>query len=124
MRSAVKTRLYLAPAPANADLNLAADDRRTERFNHACLIVLDIENNNQLFFVLWKLHSKSTWRKNLRGLTLNGHDASGCTSVPAMLTVLSSTALMNTEHYLESQPQRRREQWILFIYCNTAATQI
>ncbi len=30
--------------PANADLNLAANDRRTERSNHACVIVLNIEN--------------------------------------------------------------------------------
>ncbi len=46
---------------ANADFNLAADDRRTERSNHAGVIVLNIEKNNRLFFVFWKLHSKSTW---------------------------------------------------------------
>ncbi len=43
------------------------------------VIVLNIENIILLFFVFWKLHSKSTWLKNLRGhvpLTLNGHDAS------------------------------------------------
>ncbi len=77
MRSAVKTRLYLAQCqPANADLNLAADDRRTERSNHACVIVLNIENINRLFFVFWKLLSKSTW---LKIRILNGHDASGST---------------------------------------------
>ncbi len=67
-------------ASVNADLNLAADDRRTERSNHAGVIVLNIENINRLFFVFWKLQSKSTWLKNLRGhvpLTLSGHDASG-----------------------------------------------
>ncbi len=51
--------------PANADLNLAADDRRTER-SHACVIVSNIENIIRLFFVFWKLHPKSTWLKNLR----------------------------------------------------------
>ncbi len=67
MRSAVKTRLSLAQRhPANADLNLAADDRRTERSNHAGVIVSNIENIIRLFFVFWKLHSKSTWLKNLR----------------------------------------------------------
>ncbi len=69
--------------PVNTDLNLAADDRRTERSNHAGVIVLNIEKHNRLFFVFWKLHSKSTWLKNLRGhvpLTLNGHDASACRS--------------------------------------------
>ncbi len=40
----------------------------TERFNHAGVIVSDIEN---IILVFWKLHSKSTWLKNLRG-----HDAS------------------------------------------------
>ncbi len=30
----------------------------------------------------------------------------------SMLTVLSLAAQSSTEHYLESQPQRRREQWI------------
>ncbi len=48
--------------PANADLNLAADDRS----NHAGVIVSNIENIIRLFFVFWKLHSKSTWLKNLR----------------------------------------------------------
>ncbi len=68
MRSAVKTRLSLAQRqPANADLNLAADDRSTERSNHACVIVLNIENMKRLFFVFWKLHSKSTWLKNSEG---------------------------------------------------------
>ncbi len=70
MCSAVKTRLYLAQRqPANTDLNLAADDRRAERFNHTGVIVSNIENIIRLFFVFWKLHSKSTWLKN-------GHDAS------------------------------------------------
>ncbi len=77
MRSAVKTRLYLAQGqPANADLNLAADDRLTERSNHAGVIVLNIENMNRIYFVFWKLHSKSTWLKNLPS-GLNGHDVSG-----------------------------------------------
>ncbi len=44
----------------------SADDRRAERSSHACVIVLNIENINRLFFVFWKLHSKSTWLKNLR----------------------------------------------------------
>ncbi len=40
----VKTRLYLAQhQPGNADLNLAADDRRAERFNHSGGIVSNIE---------------------------------------------------------------------------------
>ncbi len=61
----VKTRLYLAQhQPGNADLNLAADDRRAERFNHSGVIVSNIENIIRLFFVFWKLHSKSTWLKN------------------------------------------------------------
>ncbi len=59
--------MYLAQRqPANADL--AADDRHTERPNHAGVIVSNIENINQLFFfVFWKLHSKSTWLKNSEG---------------------------------------------------------
>ncbi len=66
MRSAVKTHLSLAHSqPANADLNLAADDRRIERSN-CIVIVSNIENIIRLFFVFWKLHSKSTWLKNLR----------------------------------------------------------
>ncbi len=42
---------------------------RTERSNHAGVIVLNIENMNRLFFVFWKLHSKFTWLKKLE-LTL------------------------------------------------------
>ncbi len=38
MRSAVKTRLSQRQT-ANTDLNLAADDRRIERSNHAGVIV-------------------------------------------------------------------------------------
>ncbi len=49
----------------NADLNLAADDRRAEPFNQAAVIVSNIENIFRLFFVFWKLQSKSTWLKNL-----------------------------------------------------------
>ncbi len=55
MRSTVQTRLSLAQCqPANADLNLAADDRRTERsnliwYNHADVIVSNIENIIRLF---------------------------------------------------------------------------
>ncbi len=61
MRSAVKTHLFLAQLqPANTDLNLAADDRRTERFNHAGVIVSNIKNMNRLFFGLleaaFKIH--------------------------------------------------------------------
>ncbi len=43
MRSAVETCLSLAQCqPADAGLNLAADDRRAERwFNHAGVIVLN-----------------------------------------------------------------------------------
>ncbi len=63
MHSAVKMRLYLAQRqPVKADLNLDA-----ERFNHAGVIVSNIENIIRLFFVFWKLNSKSTWLKNLRG---------------------------------------------------------
>ncbi len=44
MRSAVKTHLSLAQCQtANTDLNLAADDRRIERSNHAGVIVSNIE---------------------------------------------------------------------------------
>ncbi len=51
MCSAVQTRLSLAQRqPVNADLNLAADDRRTERSNHAGVIVSNIENIIRLFF--------------------------------------------------------------------------
>ncbi len=61
MHSAVKTRLSLAQCqPANADLNLATDDRRTERSNHAGVIVSNIENIIRLFFCLlgaaFKIH--------------------------------------------------------------------
>ncbi len=46
---------------------------RTERFNHAGVIVSNLENIVQQ---IWK----STWLKKSEGaraLTLNGHDASG-----------------------------------------------
>ncbi len=61
MRSAVQTRLSLAQRqPANADLNLAADDRRTERSNHAGVIVSNIENIIRQYFCLledaFKIH--------------------------------------------------------------------
>ncbi len=61
MCSAVKTCLSLAQRqPANADLNLAADDRRTERSNHAGVIVSNVENIIRLFFCLleaaFKIH--------------------------------------------------------------------
>ncbi len=49
MRSAVKTRLSQRQT-ANTDLNLAADDRRIERSNHAGVIVSNIENIIRLFF--------------------------------------------------------------------------
>ncbi len=52
--------------PANADLNLAADDRHTERSNHAGVIVSNIENIIRLFFVYF-LHSKSTLAQKSEG---------------------------------------------------------
>ncbi len=71
MRSAVETSLSLAQCqPADAGLNLAADDRRAERFNHAGVIVLNIENIHLQYFVLWKLHSKSTWSKKFKAPSL------------------------------------------------------
>ncbi len=61
MRSAVISRLSLAQRqPANADLNLAADDRCTERSNHAGVIVSNIENIIRHFVCLleaaFKIH--------------------------------------------------------------------
>ncbi len=86
MRSAVKTRLSLAQRqPENADMNLAADDRRTERFNHTSVIVLNIENIIRLFFCLleaaFKIHLAQ--KSEVRPL-LNGHDASDLTSTSGM----------------------------------------
>ncbi len=52
--------------PANADLNLAADEDALNILIKP-VIVSNIETINLLFFVFWKLHSKSTWLKNLRG---------------------------------------------------------
>ncbi len=67
MHSAVKTRLSLAQRqPAKADLNLAADEDALNVLIKQ-VIVSNIENINRLFFVFWKLHSKSTWLKNLWG---------------------------------------------------------
>ncbi len=41
MRSAVKTCLYLVQRqPANAVLNLEADDKCAERFNHTSVITM------------------------------------------------------------------------------------
>ncbi len=79
MRSAVKTRLSQRQT-ANTDLNLAADDRRIERSNHAGVIVSNIENIIRLFLeAAFKIHlaQKSEVRAPL---TLNGHDASDLTS--------------------------------------------
>ncbi len=39
----------------------------TERSNHTGVIVSNIKNIIWQFFVFWKLHSKSTWLRNLRG---------------------------------------------------------
>ncbi len=59
---------------------------RTERFNQAGVIVSNIENIT--IFVFWKLHSKSNWVKNLRGHSLNGHDASGLQCLLALLAAV------------------------------------
>ncbi len=56
MRSAVKTRLSQRQT-ANTYLNLAADDRRIERSNHAGVIVSNIENIIRLFLeAAFKIH--------------------------------------------------------------------
>ncbi len=36
----------------------------TKRSNHVSVTVSNIKNIIRLFFVFWKLHSKSTWLKN------------------------------------------------------------
>ncbi len=76
-----KTRLSLAQhQPVNTDLNLAA-------LNDLIMIALKIENINQVYFVFWKLHSKSSWLINLRGLV--GHESSDLTAdVSFMCSVL------------------------------------
>ncbi len=40
----------------NTDFNLAANDMTPKRFDHAGMIVLNMENINRLYFVFWKLH--------------------------------------------------------------------
>ncbi len=79
MRSAVKTRLSLARRPANTDLNLAADDRRTERSNHAGVIVSNVENIILLFCLL-EAAFKIYLAQKSEVCALNGHDASDLTS--------------------------------------------
>ncbi len=78
MRSAVKTRLSQRQT-ANTDLNLAADDRRIERSNHAGVIVSNIKILFGYFLeAAFKIHLAQ--KSEVRPLTLNGHDASDLTS--------------------------------------------